>query len=150
MPTAVQKFQYKEDLLVELLNECLESGLLSYQTATMEGRPIGEAADPAKQAKLDKNWEHFVRLSHLSFAGDMGLLELEHVGTKEKPSARDINGEPLYLIRWRLTYRGKRYLEHGKLYRWLLRHHHEHRPLLATFRLLVALVAFLVALCALR
>ena len=150
MPTSVQKFQYDEDLLVEMLNECIESGLLSYQTATMEGRPIGESADPAKQQELDKNWEHFVRLSHLSFAGDMGLLELEHVGTKEKPSAHDIHGKPLYLIRWRLTFRGKRYLEHGNLYRWLLRHHHEHRPLLATLRFLVALVALLLAVIALR
>ena len=150
MPTAMEKFQYNEDLLIEMLNECLKDGLLFYQTSTMEGRPIGESADPAKQQELDMNWEHFVRLSHLLFAGDMGLMELDHVGTKEKPSSRDINGKPLYLIRWRLTYRGMRYLEHGKFYRWLLRHHHEHRPLLATLRFIVALVAFLVALCTLR
>ena len=138
-----KRFSYNEDTLIDILQRSKDRDF-TYQTRN--NPEYGAASDPEEQKHLDEGWRIANILFHLDFAEGMGLMKLIHQGTREKPSAKDINGNPIQVSTYRMTYRGIRYLQSSKLRRWVVRNSYEITPWMAAFAIFLALFSLAVSM----
>ncbi|MYA60293.1 MAG: hypothetical protein F4X40_07040 [Chloroflexi bacterium] len=138
------RFEYNEDTLVKILKTSQKRPFLTYQISN--NPTVGESIDPEEQKILDQGRRTANDLLHLDIAEGMGLMKLVAHSTERTPLAHDINGRPIRVSTYRITFRGLRYLKYPKLYRGLLRNFHEIKPLIAIFGILIAWLSLLISI----
>lgn len=137
-----KQFSYDESTLIGILQQSRDRDF-TYQTCN--NPTYGEALDPEEQRRLNKGWRIANILFHLDFAEGMGLMKLIHQGTREKPSGKDISGNPFQMSTYRMTYRGIRYLQSSRLRRWVVRNSYEITPWMAAFAIFLAFFSLAVS-----
>jgi len=136
-------FDYEEDTLIHILKSSMD-GHFRYQ---IKNNPrFGEHVDPDEQKRLDEGRNIAIKLLHLDFAEDIGLMKSIAHSTELNPLVRDINGAPVCVSTYRMTYRGIRYLQSPKWWRWLVRNFHEINPLIAIFGVFIAWLSLLISI----
>ena len=136
-------FEYDEDTLIKILTSSSDNHF-SFQITNKF--TLGVSRDPKEQKDLDEGRKLANLLFHLSFAEDMGLMKLVVESTEKNPVVHDLNGEPICISRYQMTYRGMRYLKYSKCQRWLVRNYHEFMPIVAISGISIAWLSLLISI----